>query len=492
MLKFWRRRQGLMVPIIFIPIIIVFIAWGMERFDNPTGGSAAVVNGTAITVQEYQNALRQLINFYSQIMQGNLDEKALTQYRIREAALQQLVSRELMAQEAKAVGIMVPDSEIQEIITSVPGLQKDGRFSKQTYMEFLKQSQISAGQFEGDLKKSSLVDKVRRLVENSGQPSRSELERESQLRSEKTEVEFLRFNREVVAKSMTASNAEVVAFASDPSNDPKIKEYYELHKFNYEKAESVKARHILIKAAKGSPEEAAAREKAQNIAKSLSPANFASTASKMSDDPGSKAKGGDLGYFERGRMVPEFEKAAFETPVGKISSVVQSDFGFHIIYVEDKKQPSKVTLDQAKNEISKNLVLKAKADRFLSELSQKMAQDPAKVATEVMALDKTLKWQSTGKFSISEEQVPGLGASPEVIEAVMGLSQEKPYAPRLLTLAEDQLILRFKNKTTESPLEPAKLAAELTQERSRLIGQLWSTALSERAKIKTNPRIAGN
>src|SRR5579884_938977 len=105
MLKFWRRSQRFTIHLVFWPIIAVFVIWGFERYGNPVGGAAAIVNDRTITMSEYKNALQRMIDFYQQLMQGNFDENAQRQYRIRETALQQLINSELIAEQAENMGL---------------------------------------------------------------------------------------------------------------------------------------------------------------------------------------------------------------------------------------------------------------------------------------------------------------------------------------------------------------------------------------------------
>ena len=141
--------------------------------------------------------------------------------------------------------------------------------------------------------------------------------------------------------------------------DEEIKKYYQEHKDEFKAEESVKARHILIRVPEGADAKAwkDAEKKAEMIRqKLLKGEDFAKLAKEYSEDPGSKNRGGDLGYFSKGRMIPEFEKAAFSLKKGEISRPVKTSFGYHIIKVEDKKAAGQLKLDEVKDEIRKRLI----------------------------------------------------------------------------------------------------------------------------------------
>lgn len=141
--------------------------------------------------------------------------------------------------------------------------------------------------------------------------------------------------------------------------DEEIKKYYQEHKDEFKAEESVKARHILIRVPEGADAKAwkDAEKKAEMIRqKLLKGEDFAKLAKEYSEDPGSKNRGGDLGYFSKGRMIPEFEKAAFSLKKGEISRPVKTSFGYHIIKVEDRKAAGQLKLDEVKDEIRKRLI----------------------------------------------------------------------------------------------------------------------------------------
>ena len=145
--------------------------------------------------------------------------------------------------------------------------------------------------------------------------------------------------------------------------DKDVRRYYNQHKDTFRVPERVKARHILVKVNRTAPEEALkhARVKAENILKRVKAGeDFARLASEYSDDPGSKKKGGDVGFFSRGRMAPEFERAAFSLKPGEVSDIVQTNFGFHIIKVEEKKDPSIKPYKAVKEQLRKKVEIDMK------------------------------------------------------------------------------------------------------------------------------------
>jgi peptidyl-prolyl cis-trans isomerase C len=148
--------------------------------------------------------------------------------------------------------------------------------------------------------------------------------------------------------------------------DDDVKKYYDEHKSEFMDPEQLQASHILIrvKDPANEAEDKAAKEKAEELLKKVQGGgDFAAIAKESSDCP-SSAKGGDLGFFSKGQMVPEFEKAAFELKKGEISGVVKTKFGYHIIKVTDKKEARQMTLDEVKDQIKDQLMREKQKTAF--------------------------------------------------------------------------------------------------------------------------------
>jgi len=166
-----------------------------------------------------------------------------------------------------------------------------------------------------------------------------------------------------------------------------IKAYYESHKDEFKTPEMVRSRHILIKTdpSASDSDKKKAREKAEEILKKIKAGeDFAKLASDVSDDTGSKTKGGELGFFTKGRMVKPFEDAAFSLKPGEVSGIVETQFGYHIIKVEEKKEPGMEPFDTAKEKIKQKLLqerTKAKVTEFLEKA---MKEANIEVHTEIL------------------------------------------------------------------------------------------------------------
>jgi peptidyl-prolyl cis-trans isomerase C len=171
------------------------------------------------------------------------------------------------------------------------------------------------------------------------------------------------YKTKVVMKSVTITEED-------------LKKYYAANEKKYTDPEQVKARHILIKVAAGAPEEEKkkAKEKAEGLLKRLKAGeDFSKLAEEFSEDPSSKKKGGDLGFFPRGRMVKPFEETAFSLKAGQMSGLVETQFGYHIIKMEDRKEAKVKPLEEVREAVKTQVETemgRLKVEEFVKKVTQ--------------------------------------------------------------------------------------------------------------------------
>ena len=219
-----------------------------------------------------------------------------------------------------------------------------------------------------------------------------------------------------------------------PVTQAELQQYYNQHQDEYRIPETVTVRHILIKTPTPGPDGKvdqagvdAARKKAEDIAKQLKAgASFAELAKKNSDDPGSAQNGGLLPPLTKGRTVPEFEQAAFNTPVGQTTDIIRTSYGFHIIHVEAKQQARLKPLDEVKPEIE--TVLKGqKASAEAQNLANAVQALARTAGMSKAAADKGLTVTTVGPVA-QGDPLPGVGNAPEFASALFSAKKGDPPA----------------------------------------------------------------
>ncbi len=291
--------------------------------EGQTDNYVAIVNGKKIPRTELDHKMA-LIKKRAASAGQQLGEKRTA--NIEQDIVNNMVEKELLYQKSQDLGITVDPEMI------------DAR------MEQFKQQFPDEGQFQEQLSRFGYTEKS--------------------LRSE--------FEKNLAIQQLIEQ--EIAADVSIP--DEELKTYYKEHPDQFKTPEQVKARHILIKtdSEAGEDERQAAREKIEQIEKRIENGEkFSEVAKEESECPSSKT-GGDLGYFSRGQMVKPFEEAAFALAVGDVSDIVETQFGYHLIKAEDKKEASKKTFDEIKESLKEQLEqqkVKEKLPEYVEMLKEK-------------------------------------------------------------------------------------------------------------------------
>jgi peptidyl-prolyl cis-trans isomerase D len=438
-------------------VVLTFVLLYIPDFvqTTPTGTGAgpreviAEINGRTVTAGDFQQRYLSQVQAYRQQFGGSMNDQLLRQLGIDRQILGQMIDEQVGLLEAEQNGISVSDDELRQQIFSIPALQENGQFiGEQRYQQLLQTQNppMTPSQFEESLRRSMVLDKLRAALTDWMAVSDADVEREYKQRNEKVKLQVVALTAANFRSSVTVTDADVASHfeahqaeyrigeqrkikyllldrdqarlkISIPPTD--IQRYYNDNIQQYQTPEQIKASHILFKT--DGKDEATVRKQAETVLQQVkSGGDFAALAKQYSEDEGSKANGGDLDYFGRGRMVPEFENVAFTMEPGQTSDLVKSQFGFHIIKVVDKRAGSTRTLDEVRAQIQEQLSLQ-RADERISAQAEQFASRIKDVADlEPAARELQLMVQESGFFQ-REDPVPGLGAAPQVASTAFTL-----------------------------------------------------------------------
>jgi len=431
-------------------VVLTFIAFYIPSFlDTTQVGTAsasdvvATVNGRDIRGLDYQRRYQNQMMAYQQQYGGSINEQLLRQLGVDQQILQQMVDEQAALAEAERQGLRVSDEELAQQIFSIPALQENGRFIGEARYEQLLMSQnppMNKGDFEENLRRSMMIDKLRSAVTGWLAVTDADVEREYKNRNEKVKLQVVAITADKFRDKVTVTDADINSYytahqaeyrkgeqrkiryllidrdqlRSRATVTPQdIESYYSSNVQQFQTPEQVRASHVLLKTE--GKDEATVRKQAEDVLKQAKApgADFAALAKKYSEDEGSKATGGDLDYFPKGRMVPEFEQAAFAMQPGQISDLVKSQFGFHIIKVVDKKPAATRTLDEMRTQIQQTL----QAQRVEQQMTDRTRDLDARI-TKPADLDTVGKEAGVtvaeSGFFAREDPIPTLGPAPEV------------------------------------------------------------------------------
>ncbi len=386
MLQMMRDNAGSwIIKILLGVIVLVFIFLGLGPDRNSGNNIVAEVNKTVISWDDYRNAYNDLVAEYRRQLGGNLTEEMITMFRLRDQALDGLITSELMIQEADRLKLQVTDEELSAAVVELPYFKKDGVFDASFYEALLRQNGLTVPQFEAQQRKSLLISKLRSMVESGVLVTDEETQELYKYKNTEVSLRYALLNPASYT-DIAVDDAYVTTFFSENGEryktDPEVKisfmrftrddfrkgivvsdetvaDLYQSNRDRYRTPETVEARHILIKVADGatSDEVAQARGRADEVyAKAVAAgSDFAALATEFSEGP-SAANGGALGAFERTAMVKPFADAAFDLEVGAVSEPVRTQFGWHIIKVEKKTALAEKSLASVAEEIKRGVV----------------------------------------------------------------------------------------------------------------------------------------
>ena len=401
MFDFVAKHKRLLQVLLVIIIVPPFALWGIDSYTRSGGSGLDVANvaGQKITEQEFSNALKQQQQRLRSALGGNLDPAMFDTPAMRKEILDGMISQRLLTDQAVRAKLAVGDDQLREVIASIPSFQQDGKFSRTLYEAALRAEGYSPAAFENSLRRDLMTQQFISALGDAGIASKAVASGLASFRVQQREVaESLiaasQFAGQVkpddaAIKNFYEANAKQFqvpekvrfeyvilnsdALPPDVASNEEVKAFYEQNKARWGEPEQRQASHILLgfKPGASDAEKAKVREKAASVLDQVRkvPGSFAELAKKNSDDPGSAAKGGDLGYFSRGMMVKPFEEAAFSIKQGETSGLVESEFGIHIIRLTGIKPGKEKSVEQARPEIERELQ-KQKAGRKFAESAE--------------------------------------------------------------------------------------------------------------------------
>ncbi|MEO8158656.1 MAG: SurA N-terminal domain-containing protein [Betaproteobacteria bacterium] len=395
----YKHKRWLQIALLVL-IVPPFALFGIDFYfrNTDTTGSLAKVGDARISEGEFSQALRQAQDKMREMMRNNPDPSLLNSPQLRESVLNELIERRITLSHAARTGMTISDSELQKMIAAVEAFHdQSGKFSHERYRQLLQGQGLTPATFENQVRTNIMLEQVRSVYAGSAFVPDSIAERLLKIREQEREVSQVLFSPSDYRKQVRISDAEAEKYYTEHKSefvmpeqvrvefvvlsleafqrsvavsDDEIKKFYQENLSRYQTAEERRASHILIPAAaSASPEEKAkARAQAEDLLKQVkaNPKKFSELAAKFSKDPGSAEKGGDLGFFARGLMVKPFDEAAFAMKVGEIAGPVETQYGFHIIRLDEIKATKTTPLDAIKaqivEEIRKPKVAKAFAE----------------------------------------------------------------------------------------------------------------------------------
>jgi peptidyl-prolyl cis-trans isomerase D len=444
-------------------VCLAFVIFYIPDFLRGSGADAAstdtvaIVEGQPIKAEEFRRTYQTQLQAYRSAYGSNMSEQLLKQLGVDQQILQQMVDERAALTEADRLNVRVSDEEVRARILAIPSFQANGVFiGEQRYRELLQMQSppISTTEFEESVRRSLVVEKLRAAVTEWLSISDKEIEQEYRRRNEKVKLAVVPFLTDSFKPDVTTTDAEVSSYFEAHKDGFKIPEKRKIRYLlvdvdairakivvsqadierayndninQYETPEQIRASHILLKTEGKDDAEVKARAEAL-LKQAKAGADFAELAKKSSEDEGTAPNGGDLDFFGRGKMVPEFDQAAFALKPGEISDLVKTQYGYHIIKLVDKKEGTTRSLADVRQQLT-DQIASERARAQASDLAQSIQKQISKPADlDAAAAARGLQVQESGFFA-RDEPILALGGSPEVAARAFGTNQGTVSGP---------------------------------------------------------------
>lgn len=446
------RRQHSKLKWLLLLIIVAFVWAYIPSFSDYgtaiVSSDVASVGGESVTAKEFQVAYRNNM----QRMGSQISPEMLKAFGFDKQVLDYLISQHVVSVEAKRLGLQVTDTEVQDKVLSNPAFVDGGGFiGHARYEALLQQNNMSVVEFETAIRNQLLSEKLLSFLTAGVTVTDKEVEEEYRKKNEKAKLDYFVIDPAKLESKVTVTDPEqkdyyeknkakyqspeqrkakyifvdsVKYHREATATDQELQAYFTQHQEEYRLKETVTAQHILFKTEGKKPEEVEAiRQKALKIlalAKKGTP-DFSLLAKENSEDA-TASNGGFLGDFERGRMVPEFDKVAFTLGDGAVSDLVTTQFGFHIIKVIKHQQPRLRDFAELKEAI-RSIVLGTKGAEKATAVSKQVAADLAKDKNlEAVAKKDGVEIRTTA-FLSATDKLPELSNTAEFIKQVFTMAK---------------------------------------------------------------------
>ena len=428
------HARGWIAKVILGLIAVTFALFGVDSYMQGGGGSeqiVASVGKTKVSRQEYDRALQTQIDQMREAMGERFDRASTETPEFKKRVLQELLDRKALLLAAEQQGFQLNDQYFKSALMAIPAFEENGAFSQQRFEALLRQRNMTPADFEAEVRNSYLLEtQVSPILFGTLIPTAT-VSQLARILTQQREISLAVLTPGEVATQVKISEADIknyydshraefsepekirveyltlsieTAMAEIPVSDKEVSDYYQANAARLAQPEQRSASHVLLSIPKGA--DAATKAKLSAKAAQLTaelqknPASFAEVARKESQDPGSAAQGGSLGSFGRGAMVKSFDDAVFSMKKGEIRGPVESEFGFHIIRLDDIQPATAIPLDTIKADIAAEL-RKQKVQIQFSELAENFSNlvyekaDSLKPAADALKLTiQTTDWMS--------------------------------------------------------------------------------------------------
>ncbi len=504
--KLRESMTGLVGKIIFALVLFAFSFFGIESYMvSQSQSGVAQVGSTEVSQEKFRQRFDEYRQQMMQMMGDQADGSYFQRPEIKRQVLDSLVDETVLAQATEELGLVIPNQAVFDSIAAIPAFQTDGQFDPVQYRAVLAAQGMSPASLEGRIREDLAARTLPLAIGGSAFVTEPELDTYLALRDQLRDFRYVKLAVPAAPAEGAVSDADIETYYEEHKaefrrpeqmsiqyldlegkqlsvdlkpDDATLRERYEKEKSRYVTAEQRQASHILVKVdSKAGPDaQKTALAKAEAIREQIDEGqDFAELAKADSEDLGSTAQGGDLGWLDQGLTEPAFDEALFKlADKDAISEPVLTAEGYHIIKLTDLRAGTTRTFDEVKAELT-NQYLESERERVFNDAAARLTdltyEDPSSL--ESAAKDLKLTVQKTALFGRNGGADP-ISANPQIAKAAFSdsvLVQGNNSDPIQLT-PERTIVLR---KLEHQPAADKPLAEVRDQVRGALVRERMAT-----------------
>ncbi len=448
------KKHRIFSQIILVLIVLTFALFGVDSYLRGRDATDVVaeIGSAGISQREYGIMVSQAQDrLRPQAQQNPQAAEYLQSDAFKRSVLNEMIQRRVLLNQAAQMGMAVSENELREVIGSVSAFfDENGQFSAEKYEQLLRAQNLSPAEFERQIEQDLIVGRLQNTISETAIVADSTVRRLVKQRGQQREVSQLIFSPVEYREKITVTEEDTKKYFDDNKElfklperarveylvlneeaaaetvsvtDAELEQSYNERLAEFQTKEERRASHILISVAESasSEEKDSAKKTANEVLAKLQAkeSSFAELAKQFSNDPGSAENGGDLGFFEKGLMVESFDEAVFSASVGEIQGPIETQYGFHIIRLDEIKPLLTTPFDEVKEQLEKDIkqskVEEAyiKASQTFSDLVYTEFDSLQPVADELMLTIQTSDWVSRDSAGFNT-----LLDKPELLQAI--------------------------------------------------------------------------
>lgn len=486
------KTKGIVTYTIVGFIALTFVVTALYGIDfSGSGKAVAIVDGEEISKQEFMSEFTLQQRRFQEQLAENYDAKF--DVVLKQSVIEEMVNRYLLNQFAEKMGYSTTSQELQAQIQSNKLFEEEGAFSFSRYEQLLRLNGYSVDEYEASKAKDLKREQTKNNLLRSAFVTPNTLNRIQNLNSQQRQFDYIKISAndyldkvKVDTKSVRAHYDEQKESFVEPQkikidyvelslldiskgievDEDQLFNFYEEEKQRFTTEEQRRAQHILIED----------KAQAQSVLDQLNQGgSFSELAKRYSMDPGSKDNAGDLGFFTRGVMVPEFEEKVFSMKPGELSNLVKSDFGYHIIKLNEIQSGDVKSFESVRTELTE-LYQTSEARKLLNNLYIQMENLAYEASLEELASQMDLKLKSSDWLTQNTQNMDAKIIQAAFSDVVLNKSENS----QVIELSEQNyVVLRVREKLPQRQKSFDEVKGEITTHMRALLAKTYVDTIAQ-------------